>query len=57
MECNILLFFLTNVYSQRKSGEVNYKLFAIKFELDSKDTSINDITKKYGKRQKINHLN
>jgi GLPGLI family protein len=45
----ILLFFLTNVYSQRKSGEVNYKLFAIKFELDSKDTSINDITKKIWK--------
>lgn len=47
--CGILLFFITNVYSQIKSGEVNYKLHAIKFELDSKDNRINDITKKIWK--------
>lgn len=49
-----LLIFLTNIYSQRKSREVNYKLQTVKFELDLKDNKINNITKKYRNRLKNN---
>jgi GLPGLI family protein len=41
-----LLMIVTNVFCQKKSGEVCYKVQAVKFELNANDSKINDFTKK-----------
>lgn len=42
----VILLMCTNGFCQKSSGEVVYNVQAVKFELNSTDSKINDITKK-----------